>query len=68
MNISFVVAKNYESRHRVCKQPLVAIFATNGCQCLIRAHHLSTFKMARKTSGDMPLATSKRERFFAVLR
>ena len=68
MNISFVVAKNYESRRGVCKQPPVAIFATNGCQCRFRAHHLSALKMARKTFGDMPLATSKRERFFAVLR
>ena len=50
MNISFVVAKNYESRRGVCKQPPVAIFATNSCQCRIRAHHLSAFKMARKTS------------------
>ena len=68
MNISFVVAKNYESGDVVCKQPIVAFFATNGCQCRFRTHHLSTFKMARKTSGGMPLATSKRERFFAVLR
>ena len=32
MNFSFVVAKNYESKHGICKQPPVAIFATNGCQ------------------------------------
>ncbi len=51
MNISFVVAKNYESRHGVCKQPIVAILATNGCQRRIRAYHPSTFKMARKTSA-----------------
>ena len=51
MNISFVVAKNYESGDVVCKQPIVAFFATNGCQCRFRTHHLPTFKMARKTSA-----------------
>lgn len=64
MNISFVVAKNYESRHRVCKQPPVAIFATNGCQCRFRTHHLHTFKMARKTSGGHATSYIKARTFF----
>lgn len=51
MNISFVVAKNYESGDGVFKQPIVAIFATNGCQRRFRAHLLFTFKMTRKTSA-----------------
>ncbi len=67
MNISFVVAKNYESRHGVCKQPIVAILATNGCQRRIRAHHLSTLKMARKHPGH-PTSCIKARTYFAVSR
>lgn len=66
MNISFVVAKNYESRRGVCKQPLVAIFATNGCQCRFRTHHLPTFKMARKTSGGHATSYIKARTLFLL--
>ena len=64
MNISFVVAKNYESRDGVFKQPIVAIFATNGCQCRFRTYHLPTFKMARKTSGGHATSYIKARTFF----
>lgn len=64
MNISFVVAKNYESGDVVCKQPIVAFFATNGCQCRFRTHHLPTFKMARKTSGGHATSYIKARTFF----
>ena len=66
MNISFVVAKNYESGDVVCKQPIVAFFATNGCQCRFRTHHLPTFKMARKTSGGHATSYIKARTFFLL--
>lgn len=63
MNISFVVAKNYESGDEVCKQPIVAIFATNGCQSPSHLNHSPTCKRSGKASSCTLFCTSKQERF-----